>query len=120
MGQTRRVRDTPLPGIYMDDPIKSVECFPLFFDRQKIVFAHGTATESLFPGPEVLKSPRPETREDPRPIFLEIAELDFSPGRARRIARGKVQKQLGNHTASPARPFSPHGVIPALRRRRHF
>ena len=55
------IKLTELPGIYLDQDVDRVEYFHLLFDRHEIIFAEGAPSESLFTGPEALKSvsPRP-------------------------------------------------------------
>ncbi|MEE2944108.1 MAG: Hint domain-containing protein [Pseudomonadota bacterium] len=50
------IRLTDLPGIYVDHSVKSVTYYHLVFDQHEIIYAEGAATESLYTGPEALRS----------------------------------------------------------------
>ena len=94
-----------LPGIFVDETIESVEYFHLLFDRHEIIYAEGAPTESLFTGPEALKSLSPEAREEILTIFPEVAKLDYSPEPAGYIPPGKLQKQLVARHAKNNKPL---------------
>lgn len=83
-----------LPGIYVEEGVKSVDYVHLLFDQHEVIFAEGAPTESLFTGPEALQSVSPEALEEILTIFPEVAELDYTPEPARLIPPGKQQKQL--------------------------
>ena len=88
------IKLTELPGIFVDETITSVEYFHLLFDRHEIVFAEGAPSESLFTGPEALKSMSPEAREEITTLFPEISTLDYAPQPVHLIPLGKLQKEL--------------------------
>ncbi len=83
-----------LPGIFIDEDVKSVEYFHLLFNEHKIVFAEGAPTESLFTGPEALNAISPEAREEIINIFPEISGQNYTPKPARLIPSDNLQKQL--------------------------
>ena len=88
------IKLTDLPGIFVDETVEEVEYFHLLFDRHEIIYAESAPTESLFTGPEALKSLSREAREEILTIFPEVAELDYAPEPAHCIPSGKLQKQL--------------------------
>lgn len=88
------VKLTGLPGIYIDDSVPDVTYVHLLFDRHEIVFAEGAPTESLYPGPDALKSVTPEARAEILAIFPEVADIDFRPAPARPIPTGRDQRRL--------------------------
>lgn len=93
------IKLTALPGIFVDETVKEVGYFHLLFEKHEIIFAEGAPTESLFTGPEALKTVSPEAREEIISIFPEIADLAYSPEPARFIPSGKLQnKLLQRHT----------------------
>lgn len=61
-----------LPGISVDDGMQSVEYFHMLFDRHEVVFAEGAPAESLFTGPEALKSIGDAGRREIIALFPEI------------------------------------------------
>ena len=83
-----------LPGIFIDESVDSVEYYHLLFDRHEIIYAEGAPTESLFTGPEALKSLSQEAREEILTIFPEITELSYKPEPACFVPPGKQQKRL--------------------------
>lgn len=88
------IKLTALPGIYIDESVDALEYVHLLFDQHEVIYAEGAPTESLFTGPEALKSVSPEAREEILTIFPEAAALDYAPDPARFIPPGKRQKQL--------------------------
>ncbi|WP_254054515.1 Hint domain-containing protein [Roseovarius sp. EL26] len=88
------IKLTELPGIFVDEIVQSVEYIHLLFDQHEIIYAEGTPTESLFTGPEALKSISPEACQEILSIFPEVKKLDYRPKSARFIPSGKGQKQL--------------------------
>lgn len=83
-----------VPGIFIDEAIKVVEYFHLLFDQHEVVYAEGISAESLFTGPEALKSVSSEAQKEILTIFPELMSLDHSAKPARLIPTGKKQKQL--------------------------
>lgn len=88
------IKLTALPGIYVDDTVDSVEYFHLLFDRHQVIFAEDAPTESLFTGPEALKSLSPAARQEIFAIFPELMDMDHCTDPARPIPRGRLQAQL--------------------------
>ncbi len=88
------IRLIKLPGIFIDEAAQSVEYFHLLFDRHEVIFAEGAPTESLYTGPEALRSISPDAREEILTIFPEVADQDYTPQPARLIPRRKQQKHL--------------------------
>ncbi|WP_341368927.1 Hint domain-containing protein [Yoonia sp. BS5-3] len=88
------IRLIDLPGVFVDETVDFVEYFHLLFDRHEIVFAEGAPTESLFTGPEALKSISTASKAEILTIFPELEELNYSPEPARFIPTGSRQKRL--------------------------
>ena len=88
------IKLTALPGIFVDEDTESVEYFHLLFDKHQVIFAENAPTESLYTGPEALKSLSSESRQEIFTIFPELAELDYVANPARPIPRGRLQAQL--------------------------
>lgn len=63
------IRLTNLPGIYVDENVRSVDYFHLLFDSHDVIFAEGAATESLFLGAETLRALPKATRAEINAIF---------------------------------------------------
>lgn len=94
-----------LPGIYVDDTVPGVEYFHLLFDRHRIVFAEGAPTESLFTGPEAMRSLGAEAREEILAIFPQLAGRVHMPTPARTIPRGPQQARLIARHLRNAKPL---------------
>jgi len=88
------IKLTALPGIYVDESVKSVEYFHLLFDRHEVIFAEDAPTESLFTGPQALASLSAAAKEEIFSIFPELSELNYTADPARFVPQGKQQKQL--------------------------
>ncbi|WP_181318319.1 Hint domain-containing protein [Pseudogemmobacter blasticus] len=83
-------------GIDVAEEMAAVEYFHILFDRHQIVFAAGAPMESLFTGPEALKSVGPEARREIFEIFPELETLDATalPQPARPIQSGRIARKL--------------------------
>ncbi|AML52579.1 Hint domain-containing protein [Falsihalocynthiibacter arcticus] len=88
------IKLTELPGIYVDESVREAEYFHLVFDQHEVIFAEGAPTESLYTGPEALRSISQEAREEIFAIFPELTNLGYTPDPARALPSGKLQKQL--------------------------
>lgn len=88
------IKLTELPGIFVDESVKSVTYLHLLFDLHQVIFAEGAPSESLYTGPEALKALNSEAREEILTLFPEVADLDYTPEPARLIPDGKLQKQV--------------------------
>jgi hypothetical protein len=88
------IKLTELPGIFVDDSVEGVEYFHILFDRHEVIFAEGTPSESLYTGPETLKTLSHEAREEILTIFPELADANYQPKPARTIPNGATQKRI--------------------------
>ncbi|KGJ04444.1 Hint domain-containing protein [Paracoccus halophilus] len=82
---------TGLDGIEIDDSNEALEYFHLLFDAHEILCSEGALTESLFTGPEALKSVGAEARAEMMALFPQLFD-DRAP--ARRIGKGAKARQL--------------------------
>ena len=82
-----------------------VEYFHMLFDRHEIVISNGAETESLYPGPEALKSVGPEALEEIYAIFPELAVLEYAHEGARLLLSGRQSRKLVVRHAQHARPL---------------
>ncbi|RCW85059.1 Hint domain-containing protein [Paracoccus lutimaris] len=85
---------TGIEGIEIDDSRESLDYFHLLFDRHEIICSEGAQTESLFTGPEALKSVDPAARAEIMALFPELLAADDAPEPARPIGTGRVGRQL--------------------------
>jgi hypothetical protein len=79
-----------LPGVSVETAPRTVTYVHLLFDRHEVVISNGAATESLFTGPEALKSLSPEAREE----ILSLFPAPESRDAARRLVPGKAARDL--------------------------
>jgi len=83
-------------GIDVAQDVNTVTYVHFLFDRHQIVEAEGAQTESLFTGPEALKSVTAEARAEILAIFPELSELDHGrlPSSVRVILSGRKGRKL--------------------------
>lgn len=70
-----------LPGVTREE-LETVDYFHFLLDCHELVFSEGAVTESLFTGPEALKSVSPASRREILTLFPELARLDHDALRA--------------------------------------
>ena len=58
-----------LPGIFIEQDLTEVDYIHLLFDRHKIIYAERAPNESLYTGPEALKSVSPSAHRGILTIF---------------------------------------------------
>ena len=88
------IKLTTLPGIFVDENVEEVDYLHVLLDRHEVIFAESAPTESLFAGPEALKSIGPEANEEILTIFPELVGMRVFPKSARYIPPPKLQKKL--------------------------
>lgn len=88
-----------LPGIGIADDIDDVTYFHILFDRHQVIFSEDAPTESLFTGPEALKSVPHEARKEIERLFPEITDPDFTTEPARVIPEKgmDIKKLIARH-----------------------
>jgi len=98
-----------LPGIdYVDDAQGVVYCHFLC-DHHEVVLAEGAQTESLFTGPQALKTLPPAARREIFAIFPELVSVeDDTPlPSARPLIKGRVaRKMVARHKANERLVFA--------------
>nr|WP_241741231.1 Hint domain-containing protein [Gemmobacter straminiformis] len=88
-----------IPGITRETG-EEVEYFHFLLDRHELVFSNGAVTESLFTGPEALKSVTAAARDEIATLFPELARIEgVPPAPVRPLLRGKVVKKLAERHA---------------------
>ena len=85
---------TALPGIYAQGDATEVEYFHILFDAHEVIFAEGAPTESLYTGPEALKSVPTDVREEILTLFPELIDMDYSSDPALPIVSGSQLNTL--------------------------
>lgn len=85
-----------IEGIDIASDLAEVEYFHMLFDRHEIVVSDGAETESLYTGPEALKSLGHAAREEIFAIFPELRNTPAqeAPAGARMLASGRLGRKL--------------------------
>lgn len=84
-----------LPGIGVTVPPEGVTYVHLLFNRHEIVMSNGAWSESLYTGPEALKSVSDAARREIAALFPELVRgTDTAPVPARRLLTGREAQQL--------------------------
>jgi hypothetical protein len=81
-------------GIEVAHDLTQVSYFHILFDRHEVIFANQTASESLYTGPQALKSLSQEAREEIFALFPELVTTNHKPQSCRPIAEGRVLRRL--------------------------
>ncbi|MCK0141534.1 Hint domain-containing protein [Aliiroseovarius sp. F20344] len=85
-------------GIDIDDRPRPIEYFHILLDRHEILLANGAPAESLFTGPEAMKSLSPEAIDEINTLFPEILERISNQGPAALVPSNKrVNRMLKRH-----------------------
>ncbi|MFA8444155.1 Hint domain-containing protein [Yoonia sp.] len=93
----------------VDDTTAGVTYYHMLFDGHEIVFSNGTPSESLFTGPEALKSVSSEARHELETLFPQITDPEFNPQPARLIpAKGSQMKKLAQRHGDNSKPVFYH------------
>lgn len=98
------IRLAALPGIFIDDTVRCVDYYHLLFDAHEVILAEGAPSESLFTGPEALKSVNASARREILELFPEIARISYVPKPACFIPPTHLQKKLVARHAKNAKP----------------
>ncbi|WP_282602850.1 Hint domain-containing protein [Paracoccus sp. PARArs4] len=92
-------------GIDYADEVAEVEYFHIIFDGHEIVMSNGAETESLYTGPEALKSMSASALREILELFPELAHQDPAspPPAARRLLSGREGRKLAHRHAQKHR-----------------
>ena len=96
-----------ITGIDIETEATKVEYFHFLFDQHEIVFSNGAETESLYTGPEALKSLGPAACEELFTLFPELRDRDPAerPLGARMLASGRMARKLAVRHAQNLQPL---------------
>lgn len=86
-------------GIEIATDVADVEYFHMLFDRHEVVISNGAETESLFTGPEALKSLGAAAVAEIFAIFPELKDPDNGPAPARPLVPGRKGRSLASRHA---------------------
>lgn len=99
------IRLTDLPGVFVEDDLRPVTYFHLVFDRHEVIFAEGTAAESLFIGPQALEAMTPEAREELLTLFPDAVEQVQDAVPVRPMLKGSRLRRLVARHAKSGKPI---------------
>lgn len=99
------IKLTELPGIFIDEDLEEVEYVHLLFDQHEIVLAEGAPSESLYMGPEALKTVSSEAQDEILAIFPTLFKMRCAPRTAAYIPIGKHQRKLIERHAKNNKPL---------------
>lgn len=97
---------TTLPGIEAIHPENGVSYWHMLFDEHELVFSNGSWTESLFTGPQALKSITESARREIFALFPELARLDYRPCPVRRLLNGREGRKLAERHLKNGKPLA--------------
>lgn len=81
-------------GIASTADCRSVTYYHMMFDQHEVVISNGAPTESLFAGPQAIKSLPAAAVAEIYSLFPELKELDEGPQSARQLIPGRVGREL--------------------------
>lgn len=108
------VRLTELPGIGLDAACDEAEYYHLIFDAHETVLAEGAPSESLYLGPEALKTIPEAAMNELRLLFPWLAAPSAMPVPSKPIPEPGRQKQLVARHRKNARPLLENYSAPVL------
>ncbi|WP_244961232.1 Hint domain-containing protein [Paracoccus sanguinis] len=83
-----------IDGIEVARDVTEVTYYHLMFDRHEVVISNGAETESLYTGPEALKTVGAAARREIFALFPELADRDHVPSPARVLVPGWMGRRL--------------------------
>ncbi|MDO5606485.1 MAG: Hint domain-containing protein, partial [Paracoccus sp. (in: a-proteobacteria)] len=83
-----------IEGIDIADDLDSVTYVHFLFDDHQIVISNGAETESLFTGPQALKSVGPAALAEIHTLFPALAAPDYAPAASREMISGRLGRKL--------------------------
>lgn len=94
-----------LEGIEIAHDLEEIEYWHFLLDDHQVIYSNGARTETMFTGPEAIKSVSPEAREEIFTIFPELKEQEdtnlHEP--ARLLPKGKRGRHLAARLAKNSR-----------------
>ncbi|MFC0339346.1 Hint domain-containing protein, partial [Paracoccus niistensis] len=83
-----------LDGIDVAEDLAGVEYFHLLFDRHEVVISNGAETESLYTGPQALRSVGPAARQEILDLFPQLLDDSVAAEPARPLPSGRLARKL--------------------------
>ena len=81
----------------------AVTYFHILFDQHEIVVSNGAETESLYTGPQALRSVGPAARQEILDLFPQLLDEAFVVEAARPLSSGRMGRKLAMRQAQQGR-----------------
>jgi len=85
-----------IDGVDIAYDLPEVEYFHMLFEKHEVVFSNGAETESLFTGPEALKTVGPAALEEIYAIFPELKDAAYEAAGARILVSGRQGRKMAS------------------------
>lgn len=95
-----------IDGIDIATDMATVEYFHMLFDQHEVVISNGAETESLYTGPEALKSVGRAARDEIFAIFPELRDAVDAPVAARPLVSGRMGRKLAVRHVQNHKPLN--------------
>lgn len=95
-----------LDGIEVAEDCTEVTYYHILFDRHAVVQSNGAQTESLYTGPQALKSISAAARDEILLLFPELGQMDYRPEPARPLTKGREGRKLAERHAQNGHALS--------------
>ncbi|WP_312524950.1 Hint domain-containing protein [Paracoccus sp. (in: a-proteobacteria)] len=83
-----------IDGVDVAHDLAEVTYYHMLFDRHEVVMSNGAETESLFTGPEALKTIGAAAAEEVFSLFPELRDASYTPVSARNLLSGRSGRKL--------------------------
>ncbi len=83
-----------MDGIEVCEDTDGVDYYHFMFEGHEVVFSNGAPTESLYTGPQALKTLTPEAREEIFALFPELSEVNHMASSARQLIKGRPGRKM--------------------------
>lgn len=96
-----------IDGIEIAGDVVDVEYFHILFDRHEVVMANGAETESLYTGPEALKTLGKAAQDEIFGLFPELRNTEtggIAATAVRPLSNGRAGRKLGMRHARNNQP----------------
>jgi ABC-type branched-subunit amino acid transport system ATPase component len=100
---------TDIEGIELAEDLEEVEYIHVLCAQHEILFSNGAATESLYTGPQALKSISEAARQEIFTLFPELKERDYAPEPVRTMVPGRQGRTLAYRHQKNAKPLLAEG-----------
>ena len=83
-----------MDGIEIAHDVEKVEYFHFLFDEHELVMSNGATTESLYTGPEALKSVSTDAKDEILTMFPELSDMDYAAAPCRTLVKGRLGRRM--------------------------